>query len=152
MHGYKCISDDLLFYNINKEKFIPYYKPAGIRSTSKKISSEFSSLYDSLDEIEHKDFLNKYNNVTTRIFHLDDLFENPFIDFEVPADNIFFLSDLDNKTLDFGERINLIEKGCCYSNITNEMKFQTIININNKVKTIRYIKKKGDLNELFKKI
>lgn len=150
IHGYKCISDDLLFYDIDKEKVIPYYKPAGFRSSSKNISPEFLSLYDSISKIEHKDFLNKSNNVTTRIFHLDDLFQSPYIKFEVPINNIFFLSDFNKNNLSFDERITLIEKGCCSSNIDYETKFKSIIKINEKVESIKYIKKKGNLYELFK--
>lgn len=150
MNGYKCISDDLLFYDIKKRKIIPYYKPAGIRSTSKNISLDFLKLYNSINDIEHKDFLNKVNGVTTRIFHLDDLFKDPFVKFEVPIDNIFLISDFSKNDLNFGERIELIEKGCCNSNIADDIKFESIYYINSKVKDIRYIKKKGDLNELFK--
>lgn len=152
MHGYKCISDDLLFYDIKEEKIIPYYKPVGIRSTSRNISSDFLRLYNSIANIDHKDFLNKCNGVITRIFHLDELFKDPFINFEVPIDNIFFISDSNKDDLNLLERIELIEKGCCSSNVANDIKFEVISQISSKVKKIKYIKKKGDLNELFKTI
>jgi len=151
-HGYKSISDDLIFYDINKGEIIPYFKPLGIRSTAKKISEDFSILYDSLEEIDHRDFYDSNNKFNTRIFHLEDYFPNSFIEFNVKIDNIFMIDSFSKKKLSFDERIELIEKGCCSSNIDEALKFENIININQQLNKIEYIKGKGALDELFQKI
>lgn len=136
-NGFKAISDDLLFIDVETGLLFPYKKPVGIRENALNIIPNLDKL---LKQSINKDTLIFFNSEGKRtwLVHLDDLFHNDVYCKEKTLIDYIIIPDKnllgEIKKMSSIETYNTLLRSLCNSGLKKELVDEYIIKIMSRTK------------------